>query len=119
MACYPFDIWYYFVYLHRDADREGASHVPAARIWCQGYCRERIEIFEITFWQDMNNAPENLSNITPERLAGSLHVLAAEYPWYIDLLRNEKPVRARIYTDPALNMLCTLDERVGEGEQAP
>jgi len=116
VGCHQFDIYYYFVYLHRDADREGASHIPAARIWCDGYCRERIEKFEIIFWMDMNDAGENVSVVTPERLFGVLQVPAEQYPWYIDLLRNEKPVRARVFDEPALNSLTTINEPVGEGE---
>jgi hypothetical protein len=116
VACHQFDICYYFAFLHRDADREGASHIPAARILCKGYCRERIEVFEIRFWMDMNDAGENVSVVTPERLFGTLQVPAEQYPWYIDLLRNEKPVWARVFDEPALNALTTLTEPVGEGE---
>lgn len=45
-------------------------------------------------------------------------VHAAQYPWYVDLLRNERPVRCVIdKSDPKFSRLVTGDEPVGEGEQ--
>ncbi len=45
---------------------------------------------------------------------------ASEFQWYVDLLRNEKPVYAVIYDDqPVFMFLHTGAEPVGEGELSP
>ena len=42
---------------------------------------------------------------------------AEQFPWYLDLLRNEKPVFAYVNSDdPISNHLYTGKEPVGEGE---
>jgi hypothetical protein len=46
-----------------------------------------------------------------------IFVSAQQYPWYVDILRNERPVHCRIDThSPNRSYLLTLIEPVGEGE---
>lgn len=45
------------------------------------------------------------------------YVPAEQFPWYVDLLRNEKPVGAYLNSDqPMLNTLRTFLELTGEEE---
>jgi hypothetical protein len=47
-----------------------------------------------------------------------IFVAARHYPWYVDLLRYERPVRCTINQgEPEFSYLATGEEPAGEGEQ--
>ncbi len=59
--------------------------------------------------------PANFYNPAAKR--GGAFVPYDLYPWYIDLLRNEKPLSIYLNSDkPEWNELRSGDEPVGEGE---
>lgn len=61
--------------------------------------------------------PENLA---PPGGTGVLYVREAEFPWYVDLLRNEGPVTCKIdEAPPRAHVLRGEAEPVGEAEPAP
>ncbi len=48
---------------------------------------------------------------------GFLFMPFSSFPYYVDILRNEKPLYVQINTEkPSNNMLITGSEEVGEGE---
>ncbi len=73
-------------------------------------------ILSIKFWPDFNSAPANESIIEPNHVVGRMHVPAERFPWYVDILRNEKPIWAHIDENPDFNDLRLGPETVGEGE---
>lgn len=111
-----FLIRHYSVHLKRGAARLGVPDVSAASIHLFETTPERRRLFNIYFMLDMSRAPENRSTRTAEVLAGFMYVPAEHYPWYIDVLRNEKPVYAMIDDDPAMNGVYVPAEEVGEEE---
>jgi hypothetical protein len=60
-----------------------------------------------------------VNSYNPDTITFGTYRPGSQYPWFIDILRNEKPVRCRIYPD---NMdgsgIDTGFEPTGEGEQA-
>jgi len=62
-------------------------------------------------------SPMPNNSASPDATRGGLHVTAEQFSWYMDLLRNEKPVHAYINSDKSVwNQLYTGEEPVGEGE---
>ena len=69
----------------------------------------------IYFYHSGETMPDNHCN--PKQTFGEIYARAEEYSWYIDILRNEKPVYAYIdSTKPSLNQITTGPEPVGEEE---
>lgn len=67
------------------------------------------------FVDDVDSAPDNL--YYAPRKAGFMLLPVTQYNWYVDILRNESPVFAQIYTHaPNANRLYTGSEPTGEGE---
>ena len=83
-----------------------------AYISCRG---DDGQLFNIGFLHPDSTDPGNRTSIdSPE---GYAFLPAEQFSWYIDLLRYEKPVAAKLHTaDPNQNRLRVLWEPVGEGE---
>jgi len=71
-------------------------------------------IFSLT---DDTPVPEN--TFQPDSKRGTIFVPRWQFKWFLDLLRNEKPVYCFLNsTHPKWNSLYTGDEPVGEDETA-
>lgn len=71
----------------------------------------------IHFYNPGDTIPDNSCN--SNQTTGRIHTRAEEYIWYIDILRNEKPVYALINSDnPRLNRIQTSAEPIGEEESS-
>lgn len=71
--------------------------------------------FCVYFLRPDSKPIDNIYN--PAAKWATAYLPADQYTWYIDLLRNEKPVYAYLNSDkPIANRLYTGKEPVGEGE---
>jgi hypothetical protein len=65
----------------------------------------------------VNEDPLPESVFDPNTSVANVFVPAAQYTWYLDLLRNERPVTCTIDTHtPKFSKIATGNEPVGEGE---
>lgn len=113
MASKSFQIASYEVHLARRMSIGGGvlAHFHA-HIICQGAKGERFTVYFLT---PDSEPVENFYK--PKEAWAASFVPADQYPWYLDILRNEKPVYAYISEDhPDWNRLFTGAEPVGEGE---
>ncbi len=114
MARIRFEVESYSVSLHRGLawNLGGQGVVHTASILCRGSGADELVV---------GFQPEGEA-ITPNyydaaRKRGYLIRPASEFGWYVDLLRNEKPLFAVIHDDrPAFMYLSVSGEPVGEGE---
>ena len=82
-------------------------------IICEGVSPARRLL--VYFYHSGEPTPDNHCN--SKRTFGEIYARAEEYSWYIDILRNEKPVYAYIdNVKPSLNQITTGPEPVGEEE---
>jgi len=83
-----------------------------ATIVCTGVEGDRLAIY---FLRPDSAPAKNV--YTPSAKWATSFVPAEQYPWYVDILRNENPVYAYVDSDnPNVNALKTNLEAVGEGE---
>ena len=109
MATKTFEVKTYMVYVW------ARGRIPWSFITCRG--AEPNHTFTITFVEDIESAPQNKSLIESSRVSGHVFAPAEQYVWYVDLLRNERPVYAHVDDSrPLDNHLKTSAEPVGEGE---
>ena len=110
MTIETFEIASYRVSLVQNARTAGSVHFSAL-IACQGegvtlylyFLRPESRVWEDQFW--------------PDRRMGKSFLPEEQYPWYIDLLRNEKPLFARLDSDPkGANYIYSGHEMTGEEE---
>lgn len=106
-----FEISSYKVYLGRPRP----PYAPySARILCRG--DEDNRSLCIDFYSS-ETIPPNTCNA--DLSFARLMVPESQYSWYIDLLRNEKPIYAFIRSDhPEYNHISTSSEPVGEEESS-
>jgi hypothetical protein len=108
-----YEVERYAINLHRPFEEDAATWI--AQITCYGDPGEPHKTLRIRFQPTGEPIAENTYD--PDTGHAFMFRPASEYPWYIDLLRNEAPVFATIIpSDPALNQVSTLLEPVGEGE---
>jgi hypothetical protein len=114
MATKTFEVVSYQVYLARNMSIGGGALAHFhAYIICEGAKGERFTVYFLT----PESEPADNFYRSKEEWATSF-LPAAQYPWYIDLLRNEKPVFAYLSEErPDWNRLFTGSEPVGEGER--
>lgn len=108
MAHFDFKVEAYSVLLAGDFFDSGVDAVIA----CKGIGGRMLLIL---FHPVSQTIPGNYSSAKLE--SGRLHVSADKFPWYIDVLRNEKPVMVRLSSQARSNRIFTGAEPVGEGEQ--
>jgi len=79
-------------------------------------CRseDRHKILVIFFLREGSPTPDNSAN--PIATYGTLYVPDELFSRYIDLLRSEKPVKARVDGNRFCHYIYTGDEPVGEDE---
>lgn len=113
MAFTLFEVKGYLVSLKRKG-----THGELASIDCWG-AGEPHQILHIYFMPGDVALPPNTSRIEGAEIAeGVLYQPADRYAWYLDLLRNEAPIQARVDTDdPNRNCIMTHGlEPVGNGD---
>jgi hypothetical protein len=118
MASIIFSIHGYKVFLGNEVQAyvPGPNEICTAAIWCYTFGGHQLVIF---FKPQGTTLPPNDTipfQQYPGKFIGRIFVTEEKFPWFIDILRNEKPVGARIYQDtPNWNHLV-VTEPVGEGE---
>ena len=102
--------------MERDKKPLGVDLNPTtpAIIFCIGKPTQNLTIF---FCEDNAALPANIIQINDATTSAYLYVPAEQYPWYVDILRNEKPVYALLFEEPEAIIVSTSDESVGEGEK--
>ena len=112
MAIIDVQVQSYYVWLSRKLSTRPEEDV--ARVRCRG--GDGHNVF-ITFIAATGTLPANEYDAVNKY--AKIYRPSSEYAWYLDLLRNEQPVTARIYTpphDPANHYIYAGPEPVGEGE---
>jgi hypothetical protein len=114
MANKTFEIADYQVVLGRGLTLGGGAAKFSGYLVLRGKnADERLVLY---FTRPGDEPLPNATNI-PKKWATS-YLPAEEYPWYVDLLRNEKPVYATLNPDkPDWNRIHTGREPVGEAEE--
>jgi hypothetical protein len=111
MPTTTFEISSYDVELARQPESQG-GHRFCAVITCHGSNGQTLMLY---FVQPGSPMPEN--QYDPSSGIGSSYLPAEQYSWYLDILRNERPVYARMHSaEPNWNKIFTGAEPVGEGE---
>ena len=111
MAATTFEVLSYDVELTRETEIEPGVRCCAI-VTCHGPAGQQMVLY---FVQPGDAVPDNCYD--PARGVGSSFLPAEQYLWYVDILRNEKPVFARMHSErPGWNKLFTGAEPVGEGE---
>lgn len=115
MATFTFEVTSYTIWLSPNIGYGTRDIAGCAMIVCAagGGAKEQRCIFR--FQDRAELAPSAYDEATR---TAHVFVHASQYPWYADLLRNERPVRCVIDKgEPKWSRLVTGDEPVGEGEQ--
>ena len=111
MATKTFPVVSYVLNLARGNTIGGGAIKFYAQAVCNSAEGDRFVIF---FLRPDSGPAQNIYN--PAAKWATSFVPAEQYPWYADMLRNEKPVYAQLNSDnPEWNTLTTSDEPVGEG----
>ena len=112
MAFHLFEVKWYFISLKRKGLHGECASIDC---WGEGEPQKKLRIY---FMSTDNPLPANGSQITANLIDGVIYQPAERYAWYLDLLRNEGPLQARVDgDDPNRNCLMTYDmESVGEGD---
>jgi hypothetical protein len=109
MAALVFEVTSYSVRLGKGGFGTTPIHCPATIIVSGG------KEYRCTF-RFVEDDPLPASQVRGR--AADIFVGARQYPWYVDLLRNERPVRCTINQgEPEYSYLATGEEPAGEGEQ--
>lgn len=109
MATKSFEVKKYYVFI-----RAKMGGGRCATIECIG--SHAFESMYINFYPH-NSPPQNVSIIETKKTIGHIQEPTEQYAWYLDLLRNEGPIYARVDdSNPHFNSLSTSSEPVGEGE---
>ena len=112
MATNTYQVQSYSLKLSREMTIGGGAVKFYAQAVCNGAGGERFVAF---FLRDDSNPQPNIYN--PGAKWATVYLPAEQYPWYVDMLRNEKPVYAYMNSDrPSANRLYTGNEPVGEDE---
>ena len=113
MASASFEVTSYDVRLGRQYD----THVDGklvryhAAITCRGTEYKLI----VYFLTESSFVPNNAFHIAQKR--GTIYLPRGQYQWYVDLLRNERPVYCFLNSNnPNQNGIYTGAEPVGEAE---
>ena len=111
MATQTYQVTNYEIHLATANSLSGGAIKFYATILCTSAAGDRFAIY---FLRPDSGPATNVFN--PAAKWATSFVPAEQYPWYADLLRNEKPLYARLNSDrPEWNTLSTTAEPVGEG----
>jgi len=103
MAFMLFEVTHYLVSLKRIGTRGECASIDC---FGEGLPEKRINIY---FMPKDAMLPYNRSSIGQSgAVLGEMYLPAERYAWYLDLLRNEAPIQARVDTDnPDRNCIMT------------
>ncbi len=114
MSTETFEIKTYKVRMARELNgaAEGVMLQFPAYIECRGDDGYRVLIYALA-----DASPKPANTFLPASKRGTIFVPRWQFRWFLDLLRNEKPVRCYLNSDtPRWNALYTGPEPVGEEE---
>jgi hypothetical protein len=98
----------------------GRAIAPRAMIECKGDNQEQLTLHFLGSDRagDESNSERNpnTTSFTSNRVLGNMFLPVQQYPWYVDLLRNEDPVYATLDNALPLNNRVWCGEFVGDGE---
>ena len=96
----------------------GSQFIKLAHIRCTGVGDGHSMVLFIWFMLDDGGLPPNYTIITNNGdWIGHMFRHASQYAWFIDLLRNEKPISGMLSVERAhLNYISTSEEPIGEAE---
>jgi len=105
MAMKIFDVKYYIVSLKRKGSMGECASIDC---WGEGDPPQRLYLY---FMPSDTPLPANSSPIAATgEIEGFIYQPAERYAWYLDLLRNAGPLRARVDgDDPNRNCLMNLE----------
>ena len=114
MSFIQYEIKEYHVNLASYVTGTGVGNVKiVAAIECQAADGNRC----LVYFHDERARRVPANAYTPSTKTFCTYKPGSQYPWFIDLLRNEKPVKCRIFPDYMESSgLDTGFEPVGEGE---
>ena len=113
MAKMTFAVSDYQAVLARQNTIGGGATKFYAQIVCRSAEGDRFVLF---FLRPDGGDPPN--SYLPAKKFATSYLPAEQFSWYLDILRNEKPVYAVLNSDnPITNGLSTGDEPVGEEEE--
>lgn len=113
MATVSFEVKTYEVKIARELNGSagGLSLKFPAYILCQG-----VEYHAVVYVLD-DTSPVPANTFIPASKRGTIFVPRWQFEWFLDLVRNEKPVYCYLNSDtPKSNSLYTGAEPIGEGE---
>lgn len=111
MARSTFEVANYRIVMAQEMGVDRGSASVYAYITCVGPTGERFTIY---FLRPDSGRAGNVYN--PEEKWASSFVPAEQFPWYLDVLRNEKPVFCLVDSQrPQWNRISTGPEPTGEG----
>lgn len=113
MAIASFEVSSYDVRLARqlDVDVDGNLVRYCAAVTCRG----ADYILIIYFLTESSFVPNNTFNSSQKR--GTMYLPQKQMPWYVDLLRNERPIYCFLNSSyPNQNGIYTGTEPVGDAE---
>jgi len=115
MTMQSFEVSSYDIRLARRLDTyaQGSLVRYNASITCRG-SGYTLTIYFLD--EEQNLVPNNA--YFPDSKRGTSYLPTSQYQWYVDLLRNEKPIYGFLYRSyPLQNGIYTGAEPVGENEQ--
>ncbi len=113
MATQTFEITSYEITVARELNgsAQGMSLRFPAYILCRG------QEYHVVVYALDDSSPVPNNTFLPERQRGTIFIPRWQYDWFLDMLRNEKPVYAYLNSNtPKWNSLFTGEEPVGEQE---
>ncbi|MCB1947875.1 hypothetical protein [Nitrosomonas sp.] len=113
MTTVTFEVKTYEIKISREltATSAGVKSKFPAYILCRG------DNYHVVIYILDDSSPVPSNTFIPERKRGTIFVPKWQYEWFIDLLRNEKPVYCYLNNQsPDWNALYTGQEPVGEHE---
>ena len=113
MATQTFKIISYEVKVAREMNgsAQGMNLQFPAYILCRG------KTYHVVIYVLADSSPVPDNSFLPQHRRGTIFVPRWQYEWFLDLLRNEKPVFCYLNSDtPRWNSIYTGQEPVGEQE---
>lgn len=105
-----FEIKTYEVFLARQLEHGGTKFY--ALIVCRSDAGHELALHFLT-----PDSPTPANTFDPQSHVANAYLPAEQYTWYLDLLRNERPVYAKVDSDNPLANRLTTSTAAGWGHQ--